>query len=476
MGDLRSAAWLVLVAGCTAPAPLTLVAISPSDVPLHGGDVELTFDGEMPAESIYVNGIAAALDGHTLHVPPTPGGIGPLALRVGDDADRPFATLERAGRYVEAADSVALSQTPAGLAVPLHPELAHDCARAGVVTVANTGDAAFVISPELTGSPAFATYFPPDECPLPMFHDSCNLLMCFSSTVTDTHSAHLEVPSTAITASLDFTATVLPPTPGLDVALWRPYSTQANEPVRGLTTLPGGAVAVWDESPAISFDIVAPDGTWTRHATGGLNVSTMRAGAAGQGIYAIASGSLIHFADNGARDLAFTPIALPPDASALQVDASGALVITATKVITSSTTLDFAAYGTFTGASALDTTGALYLATTSGVIRFVNGTVDPGFLYAAKVTALAPPLVASGTTLGRLDGTLLAQLPRPIVDLAAGFAVTDDGQLVHLTAAGQPDGARGFDGALHVACPATGDCAAIGLANGLDKYLVELAP
>jgi len=65
MGDSRSVAWLVLVAGCAAASPsppssgecrpsassssaLQLVAISPDVVPLHGGDVELTFDGAMP--------------------------------------------------------------------------------------------------------------------------------------------------------------------------------------------------------------------------------------------------------------------------------------------------------------------------------------------------------------------------------------------------------------------------------------------
>jgi len=190
MGDLRSVAWLVLVIGCSADAPsapapppggdclprsmgssaLRLHAITPDVVPLHGGDVALTFDGSMPIDqAIYVNDVEATLDGTTLHVPAVPA-IGPLSIRVGDE---PLASLECAGHYAAAADSVALAETTARLAVPLHPELAHDCARHALVDITNSGDDAFVIYPELTGSPSFEPYFPPDQCPLPMFYDSC---------------------------------------------------------------------------------------------------------------------------------------------------------------------------------------------------------------------------------------------------------------------------------------------------------------
>jgi hypothetical protein len=257
MGDSRAAAFLMLVAGCSATSAaspsngdcrasatssrdLQLLAISPNVVPLHGGDVELTFDGAMPSDRpIYVNGADARLDGSTLHVPASKH-IGPLSVTTGNDPDHPVASLPCAGHYEEAPDSVALSETPAGLLAPLHPELAHDCARVGYVQITNNGDAPFVIYPELTGSAAFELFFPQDECPLPMFYDSCQIEMCFSSSITMNHTAHLVVPSTATTASLDFTASVLPVTPGVDFALWRPYTTLSQESVRGVTALAGG--------------------------------------------------------------------------------------------------------------------------------------------------------------------------------------------------------------------------------------------
>ncbi len=542
MGDLRSVAWTVLLAGCSAspvaPSPsesgndcrptatssrsLQLVAISPDVVPLHGGDVELRFDGAMPSgQAVHVNGVAATLDGTTLHVPATASGIAPLSITIGDDPGQPVASLDCAGHYAEAPDSVALAETPAGLAVPLHPELAHDCARVGFVQIANTGDAPFVIFPSLTGSPGFSTYFPQDECPLPMFFDSCQIEMCFSSAVSTTHQAHLVVPSTVTTASLDFTATVLPPTPGLDLAMWRPYTTLYQEQVRGVTSLPGGAVAVWDEAPAIVFETVSATGVPVLHAMGPVTSAsqaafrTLRAGAAGQGIYAVVGDpthhALIHFDDAGSRDTAFGEVALAGDsyvaASAIQVQPGRALVIgnaTVTAVLASGAldtswgtagVVDFSAHGTFTGASALDGSGRLYVVTASGVIRIAaSGAIDPGFGYAGTVTALAmaggSPVVAAGGAIVRLDDTgaptalpLAAspQLARPIVDLgvdAGGqlYLVTDDGQLVRYAATGQLDGVRGFDGARHLACPASGDCAVVGVANGLDRYLIELAP
>lgn len=538
MGDLRSVAW-VLLAGCSsspvAPAPsggdcrpsaissrsLQLVGISPDVVPLHGGDVELTFDGAMPSgEAVYVNGVAATLDGTTLHVPPTAGGIAPLSIRIGNDPGQPVASLDCAGHYAEAPDSVALAEVPAGLAVPLHPELAHDCARVGFVQIANTGDAPFVIFPSLTGSPGFSTYFPQDECPLPMYFESCQIEMCFSSTVSTTHEAHLVVPSTVTTASLDFTATVLPPTPGLDLALWRPYTTLFQEQVRGVTSLPAGAVAVWDDAPAVTFETVTGAGVPALHAMGTVAIAsaafrTMRGGQAGQGIYAVvgdtAHHALIHFDDAGGRDTAFGEVALAGDsyvaASAIQVQPGRALVIgdaTVTAVLASGAldaswgtagVVDFSTHGAFTGASALDSSGRLYVVTTTGVIRIAaTGAIDPGFGYAGAVTALAmaggSPIVAAGGQIARLDDTgvpaalpLAAspQLARPIVDLgvdAGGqlYLVTDDGQLVRYAANGQLDGVRGFDGARRLACPASGDCAVVGVANGLDRYLIELAP
>jgi hypothetical protein len=542
MGDLRSFAWMVAVAACSAAAPpapappgqcqpsstgsgpVELVSISPNVVPLHGGDVELTFDGAMPpSQSIFVNGVAAPLDGKTLHVPPTPY-VGPLSIQIGEDPHHPMASLACAGQYAEAPDSVALSETPAGLLVPLHPELAHECARIGYVDVTNNGDAPFVIYPDLTGSPGFETIFPEDECPLPMFYDSCQILMCFSSNVSMTHTAHLVVPSTATTASLDFTATVLPPTPGLDVARWRPYTTDSQEQVRGVTALPDGKVAVWDESPAITFEMVTSSGASERHWMGAMTTlsqaafRTMRAGATGQGIYAIVGNTvsgqhhaLIHFDDGGARDAAFGEIALDSDSyfpsSAIQVQPGRVLAIgttTVTAVVASGAldpswgtagVLDFSAYGTFTGANAMDDSGRLYLATTHGVIRIVApGSIDPGFRYADAVTALAiaagSPLVAGAGVIARLDDTGAAaavplapapQLARPIVDLATDasgqlYLITDDGQLVRFTAGGQLDGVRGFDGANRIACPQSGDCAVVGLASGLDKYVIELAP
>jgi hypothetical protein len=520
MGDSRSVAWLVLVAGCSAAPPtppggacrptassssaLHLVAISPDVVPLHGGDVELSFEGAMPSgQPIYVNGAVAALDGATLHVPPSVDNS-PLSIRIGDDPGHPVASLECAGHYAESPDSVELSQVPAGLAVPLHPELAHECARAGYVQIANTGDEPFVIFPELTGSPAFSPYFPPDACPLPMYFDSCEILMCFSSNITMTHQAHLVIPSTVTNASLDFTATVLPPTPGLDLALWRPYATMSKEQVRGVTALPAGAVAVWDESPALAFEIVTASGETTQHATPSA-ILTMRAGA---GIYAIVGDitqhALIHFDDSGNRDTAFGQLALAIDSTAVQVQSGRALVIgnaTVTAVLASGAidttfgnkgVMTFS--GPFTGASALDGTGRLYVATPTGVIRILaSGAIDQGFNYSGAITALTlsggSPIVAAGGVIARLDesgaATVLPlsapQLARPIIDLGADasgqlYLITDDSQLLRFAAAGQFDGVRGFEGAHRLACPASGDCAVVGLSNGLDKYLLELAP
>src|SRR4051812_48462942 len=126
MGVLRSVVWVVVV-GCSAAAEpvsapggecrpsatsssaLQLVGIGPTVVPLHGGDVELQFEGAMPREAVYVNGIAAVLDGTTLHVPATVHGNGPLSIRVGDDPTAPVATLDCAGHYASEPDSVSLA-------------------------------------------------------------------------------------------------------------------------------------------------------------------------------------------------------------------------------------------------------------------------------------------------------------------------------------------------------------------------------
>ena len=520
MGDLRVGAWALLAAGCgavTTPAPtpepagecvptasgtsaLRLRSIAPDVVPLHGGDVELAFDGGMPdGAPIYVDGVAATIDGTTLHVPASLHGIGPLSIRIGGDAGDPVASLACAGHYAEAPDSVTLTQSPAGLAVPLHPELAHACARIGYVDIANTGDAPFVIYPELTGSPGFEPLFPPDECPLPMYFDSCRILMCFSSTISTTHSAHLVIPSTMTTGALDFTATVLPPTPGLDVAMWRPYTTPAREQVRGLATLPAGGFAVWDEAPAQTFETVTAAGASTRRWIGAVSIAdasvvAMRAGAAGQGIYAIVGDAtqraLIHFDDAGLRDTAFGELAVPGDATAIAVTPSRVLAIAATRAVDATgAAVDFSAYGAFTGASAVDDTGRVYVATASGVVRIAGDAIDPTFHYAGAVAAMTfagGVIVASGRAVARLDDTGAATLvplavARAITDVAVDdsgrlLVVTDDGQLARFAATGELDGVKGFDGTHRVACPAAGDCAAVGLANRLDKYLVALAP
>jgi hypothetical protein len=504
---------------------LRLSAISPNVVPLHGGDVRLTVTGKLSSgQSFRVNGAPATHDGDVLHVPPSEY-IGSLSITVGQDPDHPEASLECAGRYEESADSVALSETNVELHIPLHPELAHDCARFGYVEITNDGDAPFVIYPEMSGSPGFAPFFPPDECPLPMFHDSCEIQMCFSSNVSMVHAAHLVVPSTITTASLDFTATVLPATPGLDVAMWRPYTTLAREQVRGVTALPDGGFAVWDESPAIMFETVTRGGVSTWHWMGTIATvtspafRTIRSGGPGQGIYALVGNvasdgphhALIHFDSTGERDLAFAEVALAGDsyfpASAIHVSSQRVLVIgnaTVTALTASGArdatwgdhgVLDFSALGTFTNASELDDTGRLYVVTTAGVVRIgAGGTIDPDFHHAGSVTALTlsagSPIIADGGTVARLDhrGTAttlpLSPMPRPassIVDLAIDRAgqlnlITDDGQLVRFTASGQLDGIRGFDGAHRLACPPSGDCAIVGLANGLDKYLIALTP
>jgi hypothetical protein len=508
MGDLRSVGWLVVVGACTAAAPspppgvectpsasstsaLAITAISPQLVALHGGDVELAFDGAMPPDqTIDVNGVPATLDGSTLHVPASARGSGPLSIHVGDDPANPIASLDCAGHYAETPDSVGLDKGSETLAIPLHPELAHECARTGVVQVTNSGDEPLVLFPQLTGSPGFQTVFAEPTCPLPLYFDSCDLVMCFSSNVPSVQTAHLAIPSTMATASLDFAATVLPQTPGLDVAVWRPYKTLQQEAVRGVTTLSGGAVAIWDESPATAFDLVAANGAPAPHDVG-APVIAMRAGAAGQGIYAIAGDTqhraLVHFDNTGTRDTA--DVSLAADAAALAVGSS--VMVIGSSTVTSyaggaiAGTVDFSARGTFTGASALDASGRLYVATTGGLVRIANGAIDSTFVYTGAVTALAPPLAAAGASLVSLDdsgaATALASAAHPITDLATDasgriYAITIGGQLTRYLPDGEPDRVHSFDGASHLACPATGDCAVVGLANGLDKYLIELAP
>src|SRR5438093_140791 len=78
----------------------------------------------------------------TLHVPATAGGNGPLSIRIGDDPAQPVAALDCAGHYESAPDAVALAackdlpgqctaqrMSTETFAIPLHPELAHECAR-----------------------------------------------------------------------------------------------------------------------------------------------------------------------------------------------------------------------------------------------------------------------------------------------------------------------------------------------------------
>jgi hypothetical protein len=284
-------------------------------------------------------------------------------------------------------------------------------------------------------------------------------------------------------------------------------------------------VAVWDEGPATVFEIVTSAGMATWHWMGATSIvssaafRTLRAGGGGEGIFAVVGNvasdgqhhALIHFDDGGDRDVTFGEAALAGDsyfpASAIQLQPGRVLVIgnaTVTAMRKSGerdTTwgnagvLDFSALGTFTGASAIDPAGRLYVVTTTGVIRIgTAGAIDPAFHYAGAVTALTlsrgSPLVADHGAIARLDesGTAIAlslapapQLARPIIDLGTDgtgqvYLITDDGQLVRFTATGQLDGVRGFDGAHRLACPASGDCAVVGLANGLDKYLIELAP
>jgi hypothetical protein len=249
-------------------------------------------------------------------------------------------------------------------------------------------------------------------------------------------------------------------------------------------------------------------------------VRIQRAPGAGQGIYAVVGNvasdgqhhALIHFDDRGDRDVAFAEVALASDAyfptSAIQLQSSGRVLVignaTVTAVLASGArdttwgiagVVDFSAFGTFTGGSAIDDAGRLYVATTTGVLRIgALGAIDPAFHHAGAVTALTlftgSPLIADGGAIARLDDSGAAtvlplaaapQLARPIVDLGTDgtgqlYLITDDGQLVRFTAAGQLDGVRGFDGAHRIACQPSGDCAVVGLANGLDKYLIELTP
>jgi len=132
-----------------------------------------------------------------------------------------------------------------------------------------------------------------------------------------------------------------------------------------------------------------------------------------------------------------------------------------------------------------EVTGSWWRGALTGVLAG-GAALGVGQFIAGFTGASSSPVVAVDGAIARLDDTgaataLTAPLARPIVDLAADasgqlYAIGDDGQLVRFAGDGTLEGASGFDGAHRVACPASGDCAVVGLANGLDKYLIELAP
>jgi hypothetical protein len=416
------------------------------------------------------------------------------------------------------------------IGLPLHPELSRPCARASSYTLENVGDAPLTVNDlAQAGSPEFSVV--DENCRGSVLDTSsrvCQVKVCFASQVPGTRDALLTLSTTAGDVQIPLSNQVLPWTSGLDATVGNQGvvlisgTNDRHDYVRGVIAVDDGATAaVW--SPG-GFNLVSAGGAlrWISIAdvaAGYLELGVLRAGASGQGIYALLStGALVRFLDDGTRDTAFGGggtvslggssyfgIAVQRSGRILAVGTSPSF--TGARAFLSDGAEDLTYRTSFAnqGKVTIDDRGRLYVVTINGVIRlFPAGGIDPGFAYHDRVDAMIVDreqrlvVVAMGTVV-RLDDAgvpsliPLASTPDAMVGFVGG-AVDARGRLLLTTFVGATlrylddgtfDGRVGFtDGsAFAIACPPVGGCWIAGMAgstypapNFHENYVLRLAP
>jgi len=431
------------------------------------------------------------------------------------------------------------STNAALLGAPLAPELDRPCARAGEVSLRNDGDLPLLVSAvAVTGSPAFTVAL--DRCSnsdrtgdqLP-----CTVRLCFTSRVSGRHDADVAFATNGGDVHVSVSGEVRPPTPGLDatfggtgVRLLGSGFDHTQFPVQGAIVLNDDrAVAVW--AGAGGLRILSAEGTLSTlladhpPTLNGFPLDTVwsaRAGRPGQGTFVYLGASrmrsaaaLIHLRDDGTPDPTFGDRGVLDVGSFIAGESGGIDVQPSGRVLAmGSDVRAFAPDGKedsgfrtsvgYRGRHAIDDSGRLYLATTTGVIRLnAEGGIDPGFVFAASwpIVALAVDrdqhlLVTGVNGLFRLDdagvGTMVPIARQPSMGPVARIAVDARGRILAASdrvyryqSDGTFDTVVGFSSDTlirEVICPRTGGCTIAGMLFTSspnpyqEDYVLRLAP
>ena len=422
-----------------------------------------------------------------------------------------------------------------GLGVPLHPELSRPCARVGSVRLYNPGNDPLTVSGmTLTGSPAFT--LEGSRCTHTLAeHLSCYQLICFTSASPGVHEAALTWTTSLGVVQGTLSNEVLLPTPGLDTSFAQTGALAfgafpTTDSIRGAALLNDGeSIAVWARD--FGFERVRADGTREKipggpTPPGAWAFQTLRAGAPGQGFYAVIvegpiAAALIRFSDDGTRDMGFAgsgAIILSGFQNAypsIEVHPSGRLIVVGTdKAFAGARAFgpdgeEVESYRTTIAnplLTAIDDRGRLYATSPQGLLRLnPDGGIDAGFSYGGSVEAMVVDreqrlLVFASGTMARLDDAgNPSPIPLPtasVIELrlpTAGIAVDARGRIlvtplggaaVRFLEDGTLDTHAGFDysGVQAVICPRQGGCWVAGIlhpvaTNSIEEdYVLRLAP
>jgi hypothetical protein len=438
---------------------------------------------------------------------------------------------------MQPATPVASLDSSGGLGAALNPELDRPCARAGTVSLRNDGDRGLTVkSVALTGSPAFTVE--QDGCTSGVLTrgQPCGVRICFTSSMTGSHSAVLTFGTNAGDVQFPLSEQVGPPTPGLDPTFAGTGvrvlgdSGGTRFPIQGAALLNDEqGVIVWGMPGGLRF--LSADGTLSTPrgslpTLAGFPIDTIwtaRAGRPGQGVFvhvgtsgAWDAAALVHLADDGTPDVTFGDRGVL-DAGAFITGQFGAIAVQPSgRVLAMGRDIRaFAPNGQedlgyrtsviYMGRHAIDDSGRLYLES-GGVIRLhADGRIDAGFASLdAPIGAFAVDLdqhllVARRDGLVRLDdagaATVVAVARQPYLDVINEIDVDGSGRILVTASNGtstrvyrtHPDGSFdafvGFpDGDIReVVCPRTGGCTIAGtLGPGrtsfAEDYVLRLAP
>lgn len=440
------------------PGDFRFVELSPSDISVNGGSVDLVFEGTLPS-TLNIQGfqtqggyvpIGVASGGPftsplRLEVPPLPA-LGTLGLDIsGYPASGPalYVYLPCAATVVDAPPVARVVDGTSDLASALHPELARDCARNALFTLLNSGGGGvdlspgtlpptdgFSLGPLVDGQGASCEAFPQLGR-----NQQCVSRICFSSDVSGPHRARPFADVVPAPEPREVSALVLPPTDGLDPGFGSTgavyWATALQDAPWTASDGPDGSVVLHSSR---QFAVVGRDGriTETARPDGTLIGISVAAGE----ILALLDVSGVHLQR---FDVEGRPAAEPVTLDRL-IRGASMRVTSAGRVLVAGDTADGGAVCAYdrdgqidadyglqgcvkmpssrfvegapplspASVSALDGSNRFIVGTEEGVARFdAEGALDEGLVVAGPAVALAVDLADDAVIIATAAGELL---------------------------------------------------------------------